>query len=252
MTDVTDTQKVIRDTDADSIRLARTLLRTARYGALGVIDPEDGSPCVSRVGVATDFDGTPVILISSLAKHTKALMANGRCSLLLGETGKGDPLAHARITLACNAERLDSGEDESRIRRRYLNHNPKAALYANLGDFCFFRLAISGADLNGGFGRAYRIKAPELTTHVPHGLAEAEQRAVDHMNEDHLDAIQLYASHFGRLGEAAWRICGIDADGLDLAAGDPVGRVFFPSPLADVNDLRPTLVQMAKTARNQT
>ncbi|ABX62643.1 pyridoxamine 5'-phosphate oxidase-related FMN-binding [Brucella canis ATCC 23365] len=41
-----------------------------------------------------------------------------------------------------------------RIRRRYLDHNSKVALYVDLGNFCLFHLAVESASLNGGFGRA--------------------------------------------------------------------------------------------------
>src|SRR5690606_10542616 len=59
-------------TTADAIRLAKTLMRTARYGAIATLDPETGWPTATRVGVSTDFDGAPIVLISRLAAHTKA------------------------------------------------------------------------------------------------------------------------------------------------------------------------------------
>lgn len=246
-----DKPKVIRDTDADAIRLAKTLVRSARFGALAVLDPADGSPLASRVGVATDFDGTPLILISTLAKHTQALLADSRCSLLLGEPGKGDALAHPRISLSCRAERIDrSAGEEAHIRRRYLNRNPKAALYADLGDFSFFKLGVTSASLNGGFGRAYHLTRTELLSSIPVGLPELEQDAIDHMNAEHLEAVQLYATHFGGLGTAGWRISGFDAEGIDLLSADNAGRVAFRSPLARAEQLRPELVEMAKIARS--
>ena len=158
-----DKPKVIRENDAEAIRLAKTLIRTARYGALAVIDPQGGGPLASRVGVATDLDGTPLILVSMLSAHTQALIADARCSLLLGEPGKGDPLAHPRISLICRAEKLDRDEDQGlRARRRYLNRHPKAELYVELGDFHFFALSIDRASLNGGFGRAYLLDRKDL------------------------------------------------------------------------------------------
>src|SRR5690606_16094888 len=97
------------------------------YGALAVLDPADGSPYASRVAVATDLDGTPLILVSSLSGHTAGLVADPRCSLLVGEPGKGDPLAHPRISISCRANRLERGSDEhARAQRRFLNRNPKS------------------------------------------------------------------------------------------------------------------------------
>ncbi|MER9654287.1 HugZ family protein [Mesorhizobium sp. M0152] len=244
---------VIRETDADAIRLANTLLRSARFGALAVLEPQTGSPLASRVGVATDIDGAPLILVSQLSAHTPALLADPRCSLLLGEPGKGDPLAHPRLTLVCQASRLERGSDAyARAERRYLNRNPKASLYAGLGDFSIFRLDPQRASLNGGFGKAYRLGRSDLMTSGPvvEELAASEQSAIDHMNSDHLDAIAVYALHFGKSsGDNSWVISGIDADGMDLLSGDNVCRVFFPQPLSTARELRPVLVDMARSGR---
>ena len=94
----------LRETDDDARKLARVLLRSARYAAIAVIDPETGFPFASRVLVATDIDGTPVILVSQLSAHTRALASDPRASLLTGEPGKGDPLAYPRLTTQCRAE----------------------------------------------------------------------------------------------------------------------------------------------------
>ncbi len=177
----------------------RIAARSARFGALAVLEPETGTPLASRVGVATDLDGTPLILISMLSAHTGALLADPRCSLLVGEPGKGDALAHPRITLVCRAARLERGTPEhARAERRYLNRNPKAKLYVGLGDFSFFRLEVERASLNGGFGKAYLLDRADLLAGGPvaEELATSEQPAIDHMNTDHLDAIALYALHF--------------------------------------------------------
>ena len=246
------TKDVIRPTDADAIRLAKTLIRSARYGAIAVLDPETGAPLASRVGVATDIDGTPLILVSMLSAHTRAIIADPRCSLLLGEPGKGDPLAHPRITLVCRAVRLERGTPgQARAERRYLNRNPKAQLYVGLGDFSFFRLEIARGSLNGGFGKAYNLTAADLLTDSPalDALAESEQSALDHMNADHLDAIAVYARHYARASGEGWKISGFDADGMDIASGDEVRRIFFPQPLSDAGELRKTLVEMAKAGR---
>lgn len=161
---------VIRETDAEAVGLAKTLIRTARYGALAVIDPQTGAPLSSRVGVASDSDGAPLILVSSLSRHTGALLADPRCSLLLGEPGKGDPLAHPRVSLACQAMRLArDSPDHARAERRYLEHHPKAKLYAGFGDFSFFRLEPEAANLNGGFGKAYRLTGRELLSAEQNG-----------------------------------------------------------------------------------
>lgn len=248
-----DKPNVIRPTDQEAIALARNLVRTARYGALAALDPASGAPIASRVGVATDLDGAPIILISGLAAHTQAIMADPRCSLLLGEVGKGDPLAHARISLSCEAEKLATESAEGRrARRRYLARNPKAKLYAELGDFSFFRLNLRSASLNGGFGRAYSLSAANILIDVPEWLDSAEEGAIGHMNSDHRDAVDLYAAFYAGQREKGWRITGIDGEGVDLVSGDLACRVMLPQKLVHAQDMRAQLVAMARDARKDT
>ena len=244
---------VLRPTDAEAIRLAKTLLRASRHGALAVLEPQTGAPMASRVAVASDHDGAPLILVSALSAHTGGLMADPRCSLLLGEPGKGDPLAHPRITIACRAERIGPDDPRrARVEWRFLSHNPKSKLYAGFGDFSFFRLEPQSASLNGGFGKAYALTAADLMTagDALDALADAERGAVGHMNQDHADAVARYARHFGGDDSGAdWVMTGLDAEGFDLAAGDRALRIFFATPLAGPRDMRDTLVSMAAEAR---
>jgi putative heme iron utilization protein len=154
---------VILETTADAVRLAKTLIRAARSGSIATIEPETGWPMATRVGLSTDFDGVPIILISRLAAHTGALLADPRCSLLIGYPGKGDPLAHPRVSIACEAREVARDSDEhKRLDARYLAHQAKAQLYSGLGDFRYFRLEPKSASLNAGFGRAYALNREDI------------------------------------------------------------------------------------------
>jgi hypothetical protein len=147
----------IRPTDDEARALARRLMAEARHGALGVLDPVTGAPLVSRVAVGLQ-DGDPLILVSSLAAHAGALRADPRCSLLLGEPGRGDPLAYPRITLVARAE----GASKAALRSAWLGDRPKSALYYDFADFALLRLRVVEAHLNGGFGRAFRLTPDDL------------------------------------------------------------------------------------------
>jgi heme iron utilization protein len=158
-----DKPSIFRETDEDARELARSLLSSARYAALAVIDPDTGYPAASRVLVATDIDGAPVILVSALSAHTSALAQDKRTSLLVGEPGKGDPLAYARLTVQCEAERVDKATTRhDRLRTRFLIRHPKSKTYIDFADFCFYRLQPVSANLNGGFGKAYRLSGSDL------------------------------------------------------------------------------------------
>ena len=202
----------------------------------------------SRVSLATDSSGCPVFPISRLSGHFTVLDNDPRASVLLGDPGKGDPLAHPRITIFGRASCVkDTSAD--RVRARFLSRHPKSALYADFADFAFWRLEIGGATFNDGLGKAYEMTREHLIAPVDGTLEEMESNAVAHMNEDHLDAIALYAETFaGRLG-GHWRLASFDLEGLDLTSGDDVARVWFDPPLASARELRPRLVALAKRAR---
>ena len=153
----------LRPTDDEARALARALLDGAGFAALGSLR-EGGGPMVTRVALACDARGAPVTLVSDLSAHTRALRADPRCALLVGEPGaKGDPLTHPRLSLEAEAEFVPRAVDaHGQLRALWLARHPKAGLYVDFADFGFVRLMVTGADLNGGFGRAYRLSAVDL------------------------------------------------------------------------------------------
>jgi len=238
--------------DFDPKSLAKALLRTPRAGALATIDRNTGHPFASLVNVATDADGSPIILISRLSTHTANLENDGRASLLLASVGKGDPLAHPRLTLlGAFAQFGRDDRQEPRLRRRFLARHPKSELYAGFADFSFWRLKVVSAHLNAGFGRAADLKAADVITDVSgaENLIEAEAGAIAHMNEDHSEAIRLYATKLLGGEDGPWRLTGLDPEGLDLALGDATLRLPFPERVATAEQLRKVVVDLAAKAR---
>jgi len=238
-----------RPSDFDAVATAKHLLRTIRAGALATLDAEGGFPFASLVTVATDLDGSPLLLMSRLAAHTRNLEADGRASILLSQGGKGDPLAHARLTVTGTVARID----EPRVRARFLARHPKATLYADFPDFSFWRMNLDRAHLNGGFARAAELSAAELRTELSGAetLGEAAQSAVEHMNADHREALALYATRLAGEAPAEWRATGVDPEGLDLAAGDRTARVAFPHRVDGPGALRAVLKALADEARRR-
>lgn len=248
-----DTPKVLRDTDDDARRLARVLLRASRSAALAVLEPDTGFPYASRVLTGLDIDGAPVILVSALSVHTQALRRDPRASLLAGEAGKGDPLAHPRLTVITQACEVDRGSDQhARLRDRFVRRHPKAKLYVDFPDFTFFKLVPLRANLNGGFGKAYVLTADDLLIRSPvrEALALHEAGAIEHMNTDHAEAAGLYARFYCGARDGNWSISGIDAAGIDLSSGDRLERLEFATELSDARDLRTVLADLLVRARS--
>ena len=222
----------IRPTDEGARRLAKTLLCTARHCSLASLEGRDGYPAASLASLATDSDGTPLILMSRLSHHTRNLLADPRASLLIGDIGKGDALAHPRITLFAKARELARGGIEHvRARRRFLAKNPKAALYVDFGDFLFMAFDVERASLNGGFGKAFELIPADLLCKASPAaeLATAEEQLLQSLNAAGKERLAQLATGSAAAG-AAWRATGVDPDGIDLARGDKTARHMFARP----------------------
>jgi putative heme iron utilization protein len=238
--------------DFNASRLARSLLRRSRQGALATLMAGSGDPYCSLVNVASHADASPILLISRLALHTKNILADSRVSLMLDERATGDPLEGARIMLAGRAEET-AGEAAGVLRRRYLNAHPSAEAFVDFKDFSFFRIVPSAAHLVAGFGRIIDLTPAQFLTDIGDAgeLLEAEQGAVEHMNEDHREAMNLYATKLLGAESADWTCTGCDPDGLDMQAGATVLRLDFPERVASGTALRKMLVRLAGEARGK-
>ena len=228
----------------DPTRAARRLLCEARSGALASVLPS-GAPYASLVTVATMPDAAPVLLLSNLARHTSNIGEDPRVSLLLEERRAGDPLAGARVSIAGTIAVTEAPAAE----RRFLARHPSAAAYAGFKDFSFWRIEMTGAHLVAGFGRIVDLRAGDLKIDAG-SLLEAEEGAIRHMNEDHADAVQLYAMRLLGAPRGNWQVIGIDPEGCDLMSGDMVRRLDFPQRVMTPVALRQMLAELAKQARS--
>jgi putative heme iron utilization protein len=237
--------------DFDAARVARSLLRRSRQGALATLMAGSGDPYCSLVNVASHVDGSPILLISRLALHTRNILGDARVSLMLDERAEGDPLEGARIMLSGHAEEAQ-GDHAAVLRHRYLNAHPSAEAFVDFKDFSFFLIRPTMAHLVAGFGRIVDLKPKQFLTDISDAgaLMEAEAGAVDHINADHRDAIILYATRLLGAGAADWRCTGCDPDGLDLQAGPTTLRLEFPRRVVTAAALRQLLKELAESARS--
>lgn len=229
----------------------RGLLRACDRAVLATLqrsasEAPAGWPYASLVMMAVDQDAAPILLISTLADHTRNLLADPRASLLIdGTAGLDEPLTGARATVMGRLEKTD----DPRHRARYLARHPSAEMYAGFGDFSVWRMTVERAHIVAGFGRIHWVDGTELLGEAPSALAAREADVVGHMNEDHADAVALYANVLlGQDGDG-WQMTGVDAEGADLRLGGRVARLPFDKPVADADGARAELVKLVKKAR---
>ncbi|MGB7782943.1 MAG: DUF2470 domain-containing protein [Pseudolabrys sp.] len=231
----------------DARMVAKKLLREGRSGALATLMPRSGDPYCSLVNVATAIDGAPLFLLSNLALHTKNILADARVSLMLDERKDGDPLEGARVMLMGSCAKTDPA-----VAGAYLRRHLEAEMFANFGDFAFYRMEIGRAHLVAGFGRIVDVGPKDLLAGMSdaQALVESETGAIAHMNEDHADACRLFATKLLGGPDGDWRCVGIDPEGLELQQGRTALRLPFPQRVTGPGPLRAVLKELADQARS--
>ena len=233
----------------DPAALARQLIRSQPTATLSTVAEDGGWPYGSLVLAATDMAGQPILLISTLAQHTKNLIADRRASLLFdGTAGLAERLTGARVTVLGHAVRCD---DDTGVRARFLARHPSAAGYADFGDFSFWRLEVQRAHQVAGFGRINWIGQPDLMPDFGDvsELSAAEHDVVGHMNADHSDAVALYANVLCQRPGVGWRLTGVDPEGADLARPGDHCRISFAKHVSSADTARVELVRKVRQAR---
>jgi hypothetical protein len=225
---------------------ARRFARSQHSGVLSTISRRvEGFPFGSVAPFILDHAGRPVILISTLAEHTKNINADPRVSLIV-QPYSPDMQVTGRVTLLGKAERL---ADKSELGPRYLRFHPQAAEYFAMHDFAFYRIEPVRVRWIGGFGKIHWVE-PADYLFPPCALVDQETGILDHMNADHGENLRAYCRHVHGVETAKAEMIGMDPDGFDLRAGESTLRFDFEKPVADAREAREALVTLAQAARS--
>ena len=224
---------------------ARRFMRAHPNGVLSTLSKRlGGAPFGSIAPFMLDHAGRPVILISTLAEHTKNLAADARCSIIAHPCAQ-DAQAAGRVTLSGTAERLP---DKTALGPRYLRYLPEAEEYFGMHDFHFYAIAVQAVRYIGGFGKIHWVD-PEAFAPPGNSLAEAEEGIIAHMNADHVHNLRAYCRHVHGVQAQEVEMIGVDTDGFDVRADARVLRFDFPQPVCDPGAVRNALVAMARDCR---
>lgn len=232
-------------------REIRMLMRACRSASLSTsLAISDGWPYGSFVTVASDHDASPLLLLSGLSDHTRNLETESRASLLFAPPVRyKNPQRGPRVTVLGTVRKSNKREHA----RRFLTMHPEAEMYAEFGDFNFYRLQIERAHWVGGFAQARWILGRDvaLSAKAAANLAESAPDIANHMNSDHANTVDLYAHVLLKRRGRGWRIINIDPDGADLERDGRFARLVFPDVIADAGQARDVLVALATAARSK-
>lgn len=232
---------------------ARTLVAAAPAATLATLS-DDGGPWASMVVFAALPDGAPVLCVSTLAEHGRNLRRDPRASLVVVGAGPPeDPLDAGRVTLA-GVAREPEGAALDAARAAFTAGTRHADRYTGFGDFAFHVLEVQRVRWVGGPGRMATVDPAAYAAARPDPVAPHARRAVDHLNEDHADALlDMARALAGHPDARAARCTGADRLGLDLEVDTPAGvqaaRVAYAQPLQDAAGLRAATVELARRAR---
>lgn len=234
---------------------AKTMVSKIGTGTLCTLSSEpEGYPYGSFVTYAI-LDGNPIFLISGLAEHTKNLQNSPQSSLLVAEAGEGNPLALGRTTLIGDCERMSDEERES-AKQVFLASHPDATFYVDFKDFYFYKLIVQSARYIGGFGRMSWIGGDDWMAAEPDPLANAAVDIIEHMNDDHRDAMIECCKKLSKATDTSdATMTGIDRYGFEMSAMTEQGprpiRLAFKDQAHTSEDARMEIIALVKKARSQ-
>jgi heme iron utilization protein len=240
------TEMTLQDSSGNSglfVTSARYLMRGTGVGSLATLEPVSGSPYASMITVATETDGTPLLLISRLAWHTRNLETDPRASILFMSGGSAaDPLALGRISVMGRAERTDSPA----ARARFLARHPEAEVYIDFADFALWRLTVEMGHFIGGFGRIGTIAGDRLIRNVQMSRAWDDGIAsqLDAINAGDAALLARLAEQHDETGQGR-RLAACDPEGAELVADGRALRLVFPEPLESVYQIPEALQRLA-------
>lgn len=232
---------------SDAALEARKFLRSTRSAVLSTHSARfEGYPFGSIAPFVLDQDGNPLVLISTIAEHTKNIKKDPHASLIAFDPAAPDMQAGARLTLLGDAVVAD--KQDGTLRARYLNYFPQAVQYFDMHDFLFHRIAIRQARYIGGFGNIHWIEGAALLPPA-NQLGAQEAGILEHMNSDHAESLIAYCQLVHGFTPENAVMVGLDSDGFDLRANDVLWRFNFDTPVTDAQTARAALVALSKAAR---
>ncbi|HKY05257.1 MAG TPA: DUF2470 domain-containing protein [Blastocatellia bacterium] len=240
----------------------RSLVARERDGMLATLSKKvAGWPFGSVTPYALAASGEPIILISELAEHTRNLRADARASLLVSDSTAADSQAAARATLLGYCIPVPAAF-QSDARNRYLDRFPASESYFGVHDFSLFQLKVREVRFIGGFGEIYWVDGAEMAGSKAaesdsagelDPLASSVRMICDHMNEDHADAVRLYASKLAGVEADRAEMIHVDSLGFDIVAARGEGhkhiRLDFAAPVQTTDEVRARMVEMVRQAR---
>jgi putative heme iron utilization protein len=235
-------------TDALVAAKARALLRRVDAGVLSTQSlAMPGYPFGSLAPFALTHEGCPLIYVSRIAEHTRNLAANPHACLTVIEPATANRQALGRTSLLGEAQEVPDAEREA-VAQRYFAFFPEQRQYEQFHDFSFWRIEPARVRWIGGFGEIHWVERDAWLLETPE-WGSGEAKIVDHMNEDHRDAMELMVRHLLGAEPEDVAMVAADSEGFHLRTGGAIHWLPFAHPCNTSNEVRTEMVRLTKEAR---
>eukprot|EP00262_Sarcandra_glabra_P010387 TRINITY_DN25654_c0_g1_i1.p1 TRINITY_DN25654_c0_g1~~TRINITY_DN25654_c0_g1_i1.p1 ORF type:complete len:329 (-),score=54.77 TRINITY_DN25654_c0_g1_i1:316-1302(-) len=232
----------------------RTVLDRSVRGMLSTFSQKhEGYPSGSMVDFACDSDGSPILAVSSLAVHTKDLLGNPKCSLLVAK----DPEDRTDLVITLHGDAISVSEnDREAIRAAYSRRHPDA-LWVDFGDFQFIRIEPKVVRYVSGVATAL-LGSGEFGTEEYKGakvdpISQFSNPVTSHMNRDHADDTKAIVQHSTSVKVDFAHMLDVDSLGFSVKAGYQGNtlklRIPFPRRAEDRKDVKTLIVEMLQAAK---
>ncbi|KAK4413101.1 hypothetical protein Salat_2957300 [Sesamum alatum] len=238
------------------IEEVRTLLHHSLRGFLSTFSQKhEGYPSGSMVDFACDAYGSPILALSNLALHTKDLLANPKCSLLVAK----DPDDRTDLVITVHGDALPVAESNMEaIRTAYMARHPDA-FWVDFGDFQFLRLepkviryvsGVATALLRSGEFSNEEFRAAKVDP-----IYQFSKPITSHMNKDHAEDTKLIVQHSTSVPVEFAYMLDVDSLGFNVKAGYQ-GKTFklripFTRRATERKDVKTLIIEMLQAAQSQ-
>ncbi|KAL7098140.1 hypothetical protein ACP275_10G186600 [Erythranthe tilingii] len=239
------------------IEEVKTLVHHSSRGFLSTFSQKyQGYPSGSMIDFACDAYGSPIIAVSNLALHTKDLLANSRCSLLVAKDPE-DRTHDLIITVHGDALPVSESNLEA-VRTAYTTKHPDA-FSVDFGDFQFLRIEPKVvryvSDVATALFRSGEFSDDEFRTAKVDPIYQFSKPIASHMNKDHSEDTKLIVQHYSSVPVEYAHMLDVDSLGFSVKAGYEGNtlklRVPFTRGATERKDVKTLIIEMLQTAKTQ-
>jgi len=229
---------------------AKALLRACETGVISTISYNlRGYPFGSVSPFISCSEGKLYFYISDIAQHAKNLEKDSRMSLtVFHQAQEGDQNAHGRVTLVGDATPL-KGDKAEEVLEQYVLRFPEAESYKKAHDFKVWQMDVIRVRFIGGFGKIFWLEQEEWNAPASPWDFSSEKNMIEHMNDDHQDAMSLILTHHHGIEDEVPLMTGVVTDGFYIRSKDKNYYVPFENVCSKQEDVRMELVRLTNRAR---